>query len=146
MATVDVAAPDRGSAARLIPHHRRRDLRDETTNPLCAWRRILPQSRGRSRIVNLSVRVPSRPVDVESAAIRRRVHDVRDGRERATKVLCEMRDICETKRRYYIRGIENGAISGLGRIGAGGGLARDFSNQNLTVHLGLGRASWHGTQ
>ena len=71
--------------------------------PLCAWRRVLPQAIGQSLIFivksSLSVRAPSRPVDVESAAIRRRVHDVRvgllmdypmHGRERATKVLCEM--------------------------------------------------------
>ena len=30
-------------------------------------------------------------------------------------------------------------------VWGGGGLARDFNNQNLIVHLGLGRASWHGT-
>ena len=31
-------------------------------------------------------------------------------------------------------------------VWGGGGLARDFNNQNLIVHLGLGRASWQGTQ
>ena len=33
-----------------------------------------------------------------------------------------------TKPTYYIRGIEIIAISGLGRFGAGGGLARDFDH------------------
>ena len=50
------------------------------------------------------------------------------------------------KRRYYIREIGITVISGLGRFGGGGGLARDFYRQNLVVHLGLGRASWQGTQ
>ena len=27
----------------------------------------------------------------------------------------------------------------------GGGLARDFEHHHHVVHLGLGRASWHGT-
>ena len=52
----------------------------------------------------------------------------------------------DPKRRYYIRGIEITVISGLGRFGGGGGLARDFYRQNLVVHLGLGRASWQGAQ
>ena len=51
-----------------------------------------------------------------------------------------------TKPRYYIRGIEITTHSGLGRFGAGGGLARDFEHHHHVVHLGLGRASWHGTQ
>ena len=52
-----------------------------------------------------------------------------------------------TKPRYYIRGIEITAQTGLGRFGgAGGGLALDFGHQNHAVHMGLGRASWHGTQ
>ena len=51
-----------------------------------------------------------------------------------------------TKPRYYIRGIEITAQTGLGRFGAGGGLARDFEHHHHVVHLGLGRASWHGTQ
>ena len=46
---------------------------------------------------------------------------------------------------YNIRVFEFRAISGLGRIGGGGGLARDLSSQNLIVHMGLGRASWHPT-
>ena len=51
-----------------------------------------------------------------------------------------------TKPRYYIRVIEITTHSGLGRFGAGGGLARDFEHHHHVVHLGLGRASWHGTQ
>ena len=51
-----------------------------------------------------------------------------------------------TKPRYYIRGIEITAISGLGRFGGGGGLVSDFDHQNHVVHLGLGRASWQGAQ
>ena len=38
-------------------------------------------------------------------------------------------------------------MSGLGRIGAGvAGLASDFEHHHHVVHMGLGRASWHGTQ
>ena len=51
-----------------------------------------------------------------------------------------------TKPRYYIRGIEITAQTGLGRFGAGGGLARDFEHHHHVVHLGLGRARWQGTQ
>ena len=52
----------------------------------------------------------------------------------------------QRKRRYYIRGIEIRTHFGLGRTGGGGGLARDSYRQNHVVHLGLGRASWQGTQ
>ena len=51
-----------------------------------------------------------------------------------------------TKPRYYIRGIEITAQTGLGRFGAGGGLARDFEHHHHVVHMGLGRARWQGTQ
>ena len=47
---------------------------------------------------------------------------------------------------YYIRGFEFRAISGLGRIGGGGGLVSDFEHHHHVVHMGLGRASWQGTQ
>ena len=47
---------------------------------------------------------------------------------------------------YNIRGFEFRAISGLGRIGGGGGLVSDFEHHHHVVHLGLGRASWQGTQ
>ena len=47
---------------------------------------------------------------------------------------------------YNIRGFEFRAISGLGRIGGGGGLVSDFEHHHHVVHMGLGRASWHGTQ
>ena len=51
-----------------------------------------------------------------------------------------------TKPPYNIRGFEFRAISGLGRIGGGGGLVSDFEHHHHAVHMGLGRASWHGTQ
>ena len=52
-----------------------------------------------------------------------------------------------TKPRYYIRGIEITPQTGLGRFGGGrGGLVSDFEHHHHVVHLGLGRASWHGTQ
>ena len=38
------------------------------------------------------------------------------------------------------------AISGLGRIGGGGGLVSDFEHHHHVVHMGLGRASWQGAQ
>ena len=52
-----------------------------------------------------------------------------------------------TKPRYYIRGIEITAQTGLGRFG-GAGVASPStsSHHHHVVHLGLGRASWHGTQ
>ena len=37
-----------------------------------------------------------------------------------------------TKPRYYIRGIEITAQTGLGRFGGGGGLARDFEHQIMS--------------
>ena len=52
----------------------------------------------------------------------------------------------ERKPRYYIRGIEIYDPIRSRPVWGGGGLARDFNNQNLIVHLGLGRASWQGTQ
>ena len=51
-----------------------------------------------------------------------------------------------TKPRYYIRGIEITTHSGLGRTGGGGGLVSDFEHHHHVVHMGLGRARWHGTQ
>ena len=51
-----------------------------------------------------------------------------------------------TKPRYYIRGIEITTHSGLGRTGGGGGLGSDFEHHHHVVHMGLGRARWHGTQ
>ena len=56
------------------------------------------------------------------------------------------RETAREKPPYYIRGFEFRAISGLGRIGAGGGLVSDFEHYHHVVHLGLGRASWQGTQ
>ena len=47
---------------------------------------------------------------------------------------------------YNIRGFEFRAISGLGRIGGGGGLVSDFEHHHHVVHMGLGRASWQGAQ
>ena len=46
----------------------------------------------------------------------------------------------------YIRGIEITTHFGLGRTGGGGGLVSDFEHHHHVVHLGLGRASWQGTQ
>ena len=52
-----------------------------------------------------------------------------------------------TKPTYYIRGIEITPQTGLGRFGgAGGGLGSDFEHHHHVVHMGLGRARWHGTQ
>ena len=52
-----------------------------------------------------------------------------------------------TKPRYYIRGIEITAHFRSRPVWGGrGGLARDFEHHHHVVHLGLGRASWHGTQ
>ena len=75
----------------------------------------------------------------------RRSHRSVEGDEKPHKMRERQRQTA-TKPRYYIRGIEITAQTGLGRIGAGGGLARDFEHHHHVVHLGLGRASWHGTQ
>ena len=75
----------------------------------------------------------------------RRSHRSVEGDEKPHKMRERERQTA-TKPRYYIRGIEITAQTGLGRIGAGGGLARDFEHHHHVVHLGLGRASWHGTQ
>ena len=48
---------------------------------------------------------------------------------------------------YNIREFEFRAISGpRPDWGVGGGLVSDFEHHHHVVHLGLGRASWHGTQ
>ena len=39
-----------------------------------------------------------------------------------------------------------GCGSGRDRVGGGGGLVSDFEHHHHVVHLGLGRASWQGTQ
>ena len=57
-----------------------------------------------------------------------------------------MTDIPRGKPPYNIRVFEFRAISGLGRIGGGGGLVSDFEHHHHVVHMGLGRASWQGTQ
>ena len=75
----------------------------------------------------------------------RRSHRSVEGDEKPHKMRERHRQTA-TKPRYYIRGIEITAQTGLGRIGGGGGLARDFEHHHHVVHLGLGRASWHGTQ
>ena len=76
----------------------------------------------------------------------RRSHRSVEGDEKPHKMRERERQTA-TKPRYYIRGIEITAQTGLGRDrGRGGGLALDFEHQNHAVHMGLGRASWHGTQ
>ena len=75
----------------------------------------------------------------------RRSHRSVEGDEKPHKMRERERQTA-TKPRYYIRGIEITAQTGLGRTGGGGGLALDFGHQNHAVHMGLGRASWHGTQ
>ena len=70
----------------------------------------------------------------------RRSHRSVEGDEKPHKMRERERQTA-TKPRYYIRGIEITAQTGLGRTGGGGGLVSDFEHHHHVVHLGLGRAS-----
>ena len=75
----------------------------------------------------------------------RRSHRSVEGDEKPHKMRERHRQTA-TKPRYYIRGIEITAQTGLGRIGGGGGLVSDFEHHHHVVHMGLGRARWQGAQ
>ena len=75
------------------------------------------------------------------ASVARRSHRSVEGDEKSH----EKRER-ERKRGYYIRGIEIYDPFRSRPDWGWGGLVSDFEHHHHVVHLGLGRASWHGTQ